>query len=50
MNQAAPLAPALSAAIHSATGIWIDQLSATQEVILRASGRLQCYREVFFNN
>jgi hypothetical protein len=40
INQAATLADALSAAIHSATGVWIDQLPATQEVIPRAFGKL----------
>lgn len=35
-----PLAPAVSAAIHNAIGAWIDQLPATQEIILRSIGSL----------
>jgi CO/xanthine dehydrogenase Mo-binding subunit len=33
-----PLAPALAAAIHDATGVWIDQLPLTPERVWRAIG------------
>lgn len=35
-----PLAPAITAAIHDATGVWIDQFPLTPERVLRALGRL----------
>ncbi|MCS6992605.1 MAG: molybdopterin-dependent oxidoreductase [Anaerolineales bacterium] len=35
-----PLAPAITAAIHDATGVWIDQFPLTPERVLRALGKL----------
>ncbi len=35
-----PLAPALVAAIHDATGVWFDELPLTPERVLRGLGRL----------
>jgi CO/xanthine dehydrogenase Mo-binding subunit len=35
-----PLAPALVAAVHDATGVWFDQLPLTPERVLRGLGRL----------
>jgi len=35
-----PLAPALAAAIHNATGIWFDDLPITPERVLRGLGRI----------
>jgi len=36
-----PLAPAIAAAIHDATGVWMDELPFTPERILRALGKIQ---------
>lgn len=35
-----PLAPAIAAAIHDATGTWIDELPFTPERVLRALGKI----------
>jgi len=35
-----PLAPAIIAAIHDATGIWINQIPATQEIVLQHLGKI----------
>jgi len=35
-----PLAPALAAALHDATGVWFDQLPLTPERVLRGLGKL----------
>ncbi|PWH13367.1 MAG: aldehyde oxidase [Anaerolineae bacterium] len=35
-----PLAPAITAAIHDATGVWIDQFPLTPERVLRALGKI----------
>jgi CO/xanthine dehydrogenase Mo-binding subunit len=36
-----PLAPALAAAIHDATGVWIDEFPFTPERVLRAIGKIK---------
>jgi len=36
-----PLAPAIAAAIHDATGVWIDEIPFTPERVLRALGRIR---------
>jgi CO/xanthine dehydrogenase Mo-binding subunit len=36
-----PLVPAIAAAIHDATGVWIDQFPFTPERVLRAIGKIQ---------
>jgi CO/xanthine dehydrogenase Mo-binding subunit len=36
-----PLAPAIAAAIHDATGVWIDEFPFTPERVLRALGKIQ---------
>lgn len=36
-----PLVPAIAAAIHDATGIWIDEFPFTPERVLRALGKIQ---------
>jgi len=36
-----PYAPALAAAIHDATGVWINELPFTPERVLRALGKIQ---------
>ena len=36
-----PVAPAISAAIHDATGVWIDSFPYTPERVLRALGKIQ---------
>jgi CO/xanthine dehydrogenase Mo-binding subunit len=35
-----PLAPAIAAAIHDATGVWIDEFPFTPERVLRALGKI----------
>ncbi|NTU55657.1 MAG: molybdopterin-dependent oxidoreductase, partial [Anaerolineales bacterium] len=35
-----PVAPAIAAAIHDATGVWIDEFPFTPERVLRALGRI----------
>jgi CO/xanthine dehydrogenase Mo-binding subunit len=35
-----PLAPAITAAIHDATGVWIDEFPLTPERVLRALGKI----------
>lgn len=35
-----PVAPAIAAAIHDATGVWVDEFPFTPERILRALGRI----------
>ena len=35
-----PLAPAITAAIHDATGVWIDEFPLTPERVLKALGKL----------
>jgi CO/xanthine dehydrogenase Mo-binding subunit len=35
-----PLVPAISSAIHSATGVWMDQFPMTSESVLRKLGKL----------
>ncbi len=35
-----PLAPAITAAIHEATGVWIDEFPLTPERVLRALGKI----------
>jgi CO/xanthine dehydrogenase Mo-binding subunit len=35
-----PLAPAVTAAVHAATGVWFDQFPLTPERVLRALRRL----------
>jgi CO/xanthine dehydrogenase Mo-binding subunit len=35
-----PFAPALAAAIHDATGVWIDELPFTPERVIRALGKI----------
>jgi CO/xanthine dehydrogenase Mo-binding subunit len=36
-----PLVPAIAAAIHDATGVWIDEFPFTPERVLRALGKIQ---------
>ncbi len=36
-----PLAPAIAAAIHDATGVWIDEFPFTPERVLRALGKIK---------
>ncbi len=36
-----PLVPAITAAVHSATGVWIDEFPLTPERVLRALGKLE---------
>ena len=36
-----PLAPAIAAAIHDATGVWINEFPFTPERVLRALGRIK---------
>lgn len=36
-----PVAPAIAAAIHDATGVWIDEFPFTPERVLRALGKIQ---------
>jgi len=36
-----PFAPALAAAIHNATGVWIDEFPFTPERVLRALGKIR---------
>jgi CO/xanthine dehydrogenase Mo-binding subunit len=36
-----PLAPAIAAAIHDATGVWIDEFPFTPERVLRALRKIQ---------
>ncbi|HEU4745587.1 MAG TPA: molybdopterin cofactor-binding domain-containing protein, partial [Anaerolineales bacterium] len=35
-----PVAPALGAAIHDATGVWVDEFPFTPERVLRALGKI----------
>jgi CO/xanthine dehydrogenase Mo-binding subunit len=35
-----PLAPAIAAAIHDATGVWMDEFPFTPERVLRAMGKI----------
>jgi CO/xanthine dehydrogenase Mo-binding subunit len=35
-----PLVPAISAAIHSATGVWMDRFPMTPEIVLRELGKI----------
>jgi CO/xanthine dehydrogenase Mo-binding subunit len=35
-----PLAPAIMAAIHNATGVWFDEFPLTPERILRGLGKI----------
>jgi CO/xanthine dehydrogenase Mo-binding subunit len=36
-----PLAPAISAAVHDATGVWFDEFPLTPERVLRGLGKIQ---------
>jgi CO/xanthine dehydrogenase Mo-binding subunit len=36
-----PLAPAIAAALHNATGVWFDEFPFTEEIILRGLGILE---------
>jgi CO/xanthine dehydrogenase Mo-binding subunit len=36
-----PLAPAIAAAIHDATGVWINEFPFTPERVLRALGKIE---------
>jgi CO/xanthine dehydrogenase Mo-binding subunit len=36
-----PLVPAIAAAIHDATGVWIDEFPFTPERVLRALGKIR---------
>jgi CO/xanthine dehydrogenase Mo-binding subunit len=40
-----PLAPALIAAVHDATGVWFDEFPLTPERVLAALGRAECILE-----
>jgi CO/xanthine dehydrogenase Mo-binding subunit len=40
-----PLVPAIAAAIHDATGIWINEFPFTPERVLRALGKVKDSRE-----
>jgi len=35
-----PLVPAISSAIHSATGVWMDRFPMTPETVLRGLGKI----------
>ena len=35
-----PLVPAIAAAIHDATGVWVDEFPFTPERVLRALGKI----------
>ena len=35
-----PLAPAITAAFHQATGVWVDEFPLTPERVLRALGKI----------
>ena len=35
-----PLVPAISSAIHAATGVWFDQFPMTPENVLRGLGKI----------
>jgi pimeloyl-ACP methyl ester carboxylesterase len=43
-----PVAPAIAAAIHDATGVWIDEFPFTPERVLRALGKIKWFSVPYF--